>query len=60
MKSRDTLNFCALRLDQFQKSVGLGDITAKGRFPHRINKSENRDKIIHFPSPQDYGIRSKL
>ena len=33
MKSRDTLNFCALRLDQFPKSVGLGDIADKRVVP---------------------------
>ena len=59
MKSRDTLNFCALRLDQFPKSVGLRDIAAKGSFPHRVNKPENWDKIIAFPSPEDYDIRGK-
>ena len=59
MKSRNTLNFCALRLDQFPKSVGLGDIAAKGSFTHRINTPENWDKIIAFPSPEDYDIRGK-
>ena len=59
MKSRDTLNFCALKLDQFPKSVGLGDIAVKGYFPHRVNKPENWDKIIAFPSPEDYDIRGK-
>ena len=59
MLSSDNLNFCALRLDQFPKSVGLGDIAAKGSFPHRVNKPENWDKIIAFPSPEDYDIRGK-
>ena len=57
-KSRHT-NFCALRLDQFPKSVGLGDIAAKLSFPHGVNKPENWDKIIAFPSPEDYDIRGK-
>ena len=26
MKPPDTLNFCALRLDQFPRSVGFGDV----------------------------------
>ena len=38
MRSRDTLNFCALRLDQFPKSVGLAGIAAKWSFPHRVKK----------------------
>ena len=59
MKSRDTLNFRALQLEQFPKSVSLGDIAAKGSFPHRINNPENWDKIIAFPSPEDYDIRGK-
>ena len=58
MKSRDTLNFCALRLEQFPKSVGLGYIAAKGSFPHRI-KWEYWDKIIDFPRPEDYDISGK-
>ena len=59
MKSRDILNFCALRRERFPKSVGLGDIAAKWSFPHCVNKPENRDKIIAFPSPEDYDIRGK-
>ena len=59
MKSRDTLNFCALKLSDFPKSVGLGDIAAKGTFPHHINKPENWDKVIPFPEPKDYGIDGK-
>ena len=59
MKSRDTLNFCALKLDQFPKSVGLGDIAAKGSFPHCVNTPENWDQIIAFPGPEDYDIRGK-
>ena len=55
MKSRDTLNFCALKLSDFPKS-GLGDIAAKGTFPHHVNKPENWDKVIPFPDSKDYGI----
>ena len=58
-KSRDTLNFCALKLSDFPKSVGLGDIAAKGTFPHHVNKPENWDKVIPFPEPKDYGVDGK-
>ena len=59
MKSRDSLNFCAVKLNQFPKSVGLGKIAARGSSPHRMNKPGNWDKIIAFPSPDDYDTRGK-
>ena len=60
MKSRDTLNFCALKLDNFPKTVGLGDIASKGTFPHRANKPANWDKVIPFPELKDYDFDGKL
>ena len=54
MKSRDTLNFCALKLSDFPQSVGLGDFAAKGTFRHHVNKPENWDNVIPFPEPKDY------
>ena len=59
MKSRDTLNFCALKLDNFPKTVGLGDIASKGTFPHRANKPVNWDKVIPFPELKDYDFDGK-
>jgi len=56
MKARDTLNFCALKLSNFPKAVGLSDLACKGEFPHLVNKPENFDKIIPFPAPEIYGI----
>ena len=53
--ARDTLNFCALKLSQFPKAVGLQGVTSKGAFPHFANKPENWDKIIPFPTPTEYG-----
>ena len=58
MKTRDTLNFCALRLADFPKAVGLEEGVIKGDFPHLANVKENWDKVIPFPGPELYGIES--
>ena len=56
IKARDTLNFCALKLADFPKAVGLKDIARKGEFPHHINRTENVDKIIPFAKAEEYGL----
>ena len=59
INARDTLNFCALKLTNFQKAVGLNHLVSKGEFPHLANRPENWDKIIDFPKPSDYMIESR-
>ena len=54
INARDTLNFCALKLADFPKAVGLNHLISKGEFPHLLNKPENWDKILDFPAPEMY------
>ena len=58
MRVRDTLNFCALRLADFPKAVGLEDLVQKGDFPHLTNFRQNWDEVLPFPDPEMYGVES--
>ena len=58
INARDTLNFVSSRLAEFPTTVGI-DTISKGEFPHLLNKPENWDKILDFPSPEMYMIESR-
>ena len=59
IRARDTLNFCALKLADFPKAVGLKDIAQKGEFPHLVNRPENFDKVTSFPKLEEYGLNGR-
>ena len=59
INARDTLYFCALKLANFPKAVGLNHLISKGEFPHLANRPENWDKEIDFPKPNEYMTDSR-
>ena len=59
INARDTLNFCALKLADFPKAVGLNHLVSKGEFPHLADRPENWEKITDFPKPSDYMIECR-
>ena len=59
INARDKLNFCALKLANFPKAVGLNHLVSKGEFLYLANRPKNWDKIIDFSKPSDYLIESR-
>ena len=57
IKFRDSYSFCPQSLASWPKTFGLAD-TAKGTFPHRFNRSENWNKVIQYPTVDDFGVNS--
>ena len=55
LKFRDTLNYVSTTLAKFPAVVDLDiNIVAKGDFPHKLNKPENWDRILAFPTVNDF------
>ncbi|XP_055347327.1 uncharacterized protein LOC129594605 isoform X3 [Paramacrobiotus metropolitanus] len=56
IKFRDSMNYVPSSLKNFARAFGLQE--TKGDFPHKLNKSENWNKIIPWPDRHDYGYQS--
>ncbi|XP_055355347.1 uncharacterized protein LOC129600792 [Paramacrobiotus metropolitanus] len=54
---RDSYSYNPQSLSKWPATFGLED-TSKGTFPHRFNREENWNKIVPFPSKDEYGYTS--
>ena len=57
IKFRDSYSFCPQSLASWPKTFGLTDV-AKGTFPHRFNRAGNWNKVVQYPSTDDFNIVS--
>ena len=58
MVFRDSLAFVPTSLANFPALVGLPNIN-KGDFPHRFNRPENWNRIVPYPTKEDFDYQRK-